>query len=520
MNRWAAHMRWIPAAVVSVAVGAACGNSAGTSNADKVGNERGPIRLTLATSEGDGGAAAAVVEAFVHAVDQASGGRVVIEPHFGLHFDELQWDQKVISDVADGDFDLVLARAGSWHTLGVTTLDALELPGVIESDQQADRVVADDSLVERLLAGVESLRMTGLGLYPDAPRYLESLDDTTSFAPSDLRGRIIRAPLSETVFDVLQAVGMTPVDMSFKDFATQVSEGNITMTENPMSRIVGTSSVDGGPTVVADNFTLYTKFLVLAAASDSLAKLGDNDAALIIRAASDSIDVFSGSRQPEMSWIDKVCEQGHVLVDIGANDRAALLEAMSPVVDAVADGPSGDLVGAVQRAAGVPGSHDLSCPNRTVPDTTAVHSQAEDDAPGVTLPTKRSEISAITGDLPNGVYRFTETLEILQAVEPNLEHTKADEFIGEYVLKDGTVELRFYDLDGRSLGPPDRGGAYQVVGDLIIFAQPPNRSLPGTNGIHLLRWSMKGDTLTLEQVDDKRRDPDFVAPMIRVGDAP
>ena len=99
----------------------------------------------------------------------------------------------------------MLARGGVVeHGPGVTTLDVLELPGLIESDEQADRVVADHSLVERLLAGVDDIGLTGLGLYPEEPRYLVSLDGTSRFAPVDLRGRIIRAPLSETVFDVFQ----------------------------------------------------------------------------------------------------------------------------------------------------------------------------------------------------------------------------------------------------------------------------------------------------------------------------
>jgi len=518
VNRGAAHRRWIAAAAVWVAVGAACGSSEGTSGPDKVGNERAPVTLTLATSEDDTGTPAAVIEAFINAVDEATAGRVVIEPRFLVHWEELEWDQRVISDVADGEFDLVLARAGAWNTLGVSTLDALELPGLIDSDEQADRIVADHALVERLLAGVDDIGLTGLGLYPEAPRYLVSLDGTSGFAPVDLRGRIIRAPLSETVFDVFQAVGMTPVDMSYKDFTTQVSEGNITMTDIPMSRIVGTSSVDGGPAVVADNFMVYTKFLVLAANFDSMEAL-DDDAALIRDAASDSIAAFTGTRQRDTSWIDDVCEQGHQLVDVTAEDRAAFLEAVSPVVETVANGPNGDLVEAVRAAVGAPGPHDLSCPNSTVPETT-VRSAAADPA-GMVLPTKRSDIVPTSGDLPDGVYRFTQTLELLQEIEPQLEHTKADEFIGEYVLKGGTADLRYYYMDGVPLdGPGDRGGVYQVVGDLIIFAQPPNRSLPGTNGIHLLRWSLEGDTLTLEQIDDKRRDPDFAAPMIRVGDAP
>ena len=202
------------------------------------------------------------------------------------------WEQKVIQRAVNGDFDLVLVRSGAWNSFGVTSVDALQLPGLIDTEEQADRVATDDQLVGRLLAGFDEIGMTGLALYPEPPRYLVSLDGTRAFGLADLRERIIRAPLSETLFDVFHAVGMTPVDMSYKDFTTQVSEGNITMTENPMSRIVGTSSVDGGPTVVADNLTVYTKFLVLAARSDSISKLDGDDATLILDAASDSIEAF------------------------------------------------------------------------------------------------------------------------------------------------------------------------------------------------------------------------------------
>jgi len=518
VNRGAAHRRWIAAAVVGLVLMGGCGSIDRGPAGDKVGNKRDPVTLTLGTSEVEGSPGAAALQLFAQKVDEATDGRVNIEPQFGVVPDVQAWEQKVIQRAVNGDFDLVLVRSGAWNSFGVTSVDALQLPGMIDTEQQADRVVTDDQLVGRLLAGLDVIGMTGLALYPEPPRYLVSLDGTRGFGLADLRERIIRAPLSETLFDVFHAVGMTPVDLSYKDFTTQVSEGNITMTDNPLSRIVGTSSVAGGPAVVADNLTLYTKFLVLAGRSDSLSALDDDDMRLVMEAASDSIDGFVQIREREVSWLDDVCEAGHLLVDVSAEDRADFLEAASTVVDDVATGPNGDLVGAIRAAAGPPGQHELSCPNGTVTETTAPRMPASDA--GLTLPTKRSDIVPTTGDLPNGVYRFTETLEILQAVEPNEEHTKDDEFIGEFVLKDGTVELWFFGPDGESLGSPDTGGLYQVAGDVMVFAQPPNRSLPGTNGIHLLRWSLEGDTLTLVQIDDKRRDPDFVAPMIRVGDAP
>lgn len=154
-------------------------------------------------------------------------------------------------------------------------------------------------------------------------------------------------------------------------------------------------------------------------------------------------------------------------------------------------------------------------PTATAPTT---ESPAED----VELPTARSEIVPTPGDLPNGVYRFTQTVDDLKTADPDGSFAASDEFIGEYTLVDGTSELRYFNIDGTPMQgePPDTGGVYEVRGDLIIFAAPPERSMPGTNGINLLRWSLDDDTLTLEQVDDNALDADFIAQWIRVGDAP
>lgn len=140
----------------------------------------------------------------------------------------------------------------------------------------------------------------------------------------------------------------------------------------------------------------------------------------------------------------------------------------------------------------------------------------------LSLPTARSEITPTAGDLPNGVYRFTQTVDDLLVADPGGSYLPSDEFIGEFVLKDGTSEIRYFNIDGTPMAgePPDTGGTYQVHGDVMVFATPPERAMPGTNGIYLLRWSLDGDTLTLEQIDTGKVDADFIAPWTRVGDAP
>lgn len=54
----------------------------------------------------------------------------------------------------------------------------------------------------------------------------------------------------------------------------------------------------------------------------------------------------------------------------------------------------------------------------------------------------------------------------------------------------------------------------------MIFATPPERAIPGTTGIVLVRWEFDGDTLTLAQIDGGTVDAYFIAPWVRVGDVP
>jgi TRAP-type C4-dicarboxylate transport system substrate-binding protein len=509
--------------IIGVAV-AACGSSGATQSGDKVGNQSEPITLTLGSQEHAGSPGAAAVEAFVSAVAAASGGRITIKATLDVHTTGLAWDQDLIKRVVAGEFDLVMARAGAWHSEGVGSLDVLQLPGIVETDEQADRLVSNQAVVDQLLSGIDKAGMVGLGLYPDAPRYLMSLDGNDKFDSNALRDRLIRVPMSETVFDVLRAVGMSPVDLSFDDFTTQVSEGRITFTDNSFYRVPRTNTVHGEPPIVAANLTLHTKFLVLAGRPAALDALPDAQAKLVRDAAVLSMAEFVKTRERESDLLAGLCANGTKLVDVPDADRAEFMAQAAPVVASVSSALGDDLMASVRASVGPFESPHWSCQDTSTPAETTVVGAAssQPDAATMVLPTKRSDVIPTPGDLPDGVYRFTETVAVLDAAEPNKSHTKADEFIGEFVLSAGTSEIRYFAMDGSPQPgePPDTGGTYQVKGDLVIFATPPQRAIPGTSGINLLRWAMNGDTLTFTQLDDHTVDPDFSVPWIRVGDAP
>lgn len=499
--------------MAALIVGAiACGS--GNAVTDRVGNPSAPVTVTVVTEEHADSVAALMLDLFADEVATRSAGAVQVEVEFGVADGGVAWDQRAIERAADGDFDLVVARAGAWHALGVTTLDVLQLPGLVDTDAQADRLVSHGDVIQDVLAGLEPAGFRGLGLYAEAPRYLMLLDGSRDFGVDALRGRTVRTPRSETVFAVLRSFGMAPVDLSAADFLVEVSDGNVTMTEGQLARVELTNTVDESSTIaVGVNLPIYTKFFVLAARADAV------DATtldVLVQAARAITPLFAAARPTENQALVTACSTGSDLVHVPADDRAAFMAAGQVVLDAFERSPDGALLRRARAAAGSSTSTSRTCPDDELTGTTG---DAEATGLPLQLPARRSDVVSTPGDLPDGVYRFTQTEDSLfETGAPSSD----EPFIGEWILRDGRAEIHYFELDGTPMTgePADTGGVYQVDGDLMIFATPPERAIPGTSGMYLLRWSMDNHTLALTQIDDGRRDADFAVPWVRVGDAP
>jgi TRAP-type C4-dicarboxylate transport system substrate-binding protein len=85
------------------------------------------------------------------------------------------WDQRVAQMVSDGDLDMGMIPARAWDTEGVTTLQALQAPFLITSDESLDEIVQSD-LQKRLLAGLDAADVVGLALVPEGLRHPAGFD--------------------------------------------------------------------------------------------------------------------------------------------------------------------------------------------------------------------------------------------------------------------------------------------------------------------------------------------------------
>ena len=89
---------------------------------------------------------------------------------WGAAGDTSDWDQVVAGRVVRGDLDMGMIPARAWDTEGVTSLRALNAPFLVTSDNLTAQIVTG-VLAPEMLAGLETVGVTGLALIPEGLRH-------------------------------------------------------------------------------------------------------------------------------------------------------------------------------------------------------------------------------------------------------------------------------------------------------------------------------------------------------------
>lgn len=429
------------AAVVGIAGG--CSSSSGEPVQDKRGAapyEGKALTLTIGTDDSPGVPSADQISRFAEEVAQRTDGKITIEPRWHVEGDNhADWDQAVARMVQVGELDLAVGPTWAWDVLGVTSLQPLQTPFLVDSDDLVANVIGDEDLAHRLMSGLDEAGVHGLSMWPEGLRHPFGFDRPLS-APDDYEGETIRSSKSKASTMLFGALGAK----------TSAAEPDATT----MAGIQGEFVLNPNGIGVA-NVTFFAKVNLLYANAETYAGLTDEQRTVLADAAA-ATQKWAVEQTSDLEAGRLFCGEGGTVVRAADADLAALKETTAPVAEQIADtGDNADTVAAIERL------KQAAAPPVVAPTCTSA--SQEEHPPG------KAESRL------NGTYRFTVTADEIRAAGDTEDQVTQNAGVQTYVLKDGKVE---YHLDpsehtpNQAASPDDAEGTYQVDGNVITFRFP------------------------------------------------
>jgi TRAP-type C4-dicarboxylate transport system substrate-binding protein len=307
-------------AATAVGFAAACGGDA--SRAEKSGGAAAPLTLRLGTVEGAWAPYAPSVEEFVRSVAEISGGSIDVE----VAWEAVPWTPEseltLATMVSDGDIELALVPTRVWDELGVTTMQALQAPFLVDNFELLNAIVGGE-LAEEVMAGLDTLGIAGLALWPDSLRHPFGFERPLLSA-ADFDGAQLRVPTSDASFRLFRAIGAEPVNV---DLGAGVPAG-IAGVESALSLGFDLPALGA----FTANITFYPKVNSLVANADVLESLSDDQRDALRTAATDTTAFAVATNPTEHDLAEQYCADGGSVALADAADLAELTELAAPVL--------------------------------------------------------------------------------------------------------------------------------------------------------------------------------------------
>jgi TRAP-type C4-dicarboxylate transport system substrate-binding protein len=312
-------------ALVALAAGAGC------SGGDKAGGSGGVVTLRLATDDQPPLGSTPQIEEFARQVRRLSDGRMRI--HVGWQANgsgprhPKAFDQKTARKVMDGRYELGLVPARAWDVLGVTSLEALQAPFLVDSDALLDKVTADRALDDRMLAGLSRVRVVGLALLPETLRHPAGFGRPVR-SLSDFSGAGVSAPRSAVTWEVIRALGAHPFDFSGDERGPLIDSGKLDASETDIGRAQNLPR----PGIVTANVTFFPRVNALVANEDAFGRLTNEQKETLLKAAAATLAHVRATRPTDAKSAREACAAGVRVVLASDADIRGLVRATRPVV--------------------------------------------------------------------------------------------------------------------------------------------------------------------------------------------
>jgi len=321
-------LRKTSALLALILVSAVASGCAGAPPGDKAGGfVGGPVVLRMASTAGDLGNIPPVAE-FVQRAGVLSGGvlQIKVINQWGDWAPDAE--AQVVRAVGAGTADLGWAGSRVFDTIGVPGFRALSAPMLIDS-YPLENAVLRSAMPGRMLAGLESVHVTGLGVLGEGLR-LPISPRRPLLAPADWRGVSFGTYRSRVQEEAIRAVGATPVAAFGPVRSHDLVTGQIQGFELDLRRYVQMGLM-ALARYVAVNVALWPQFDVLFANPGRLASLTAQQRGWLQQAASEAAADSVGLTSDNVTYIGRACAKGARFVTATSADLAALRRSLSAV---------------------------------------------------------------------------------------------------------------------------------------------------------------------------------------------
>jgi len=470
------------------------------------GTPEAPITLQLLVQDGTGRQSEAAVTDLVTLAAQLTDGAITIVPTFE--------GGDVLHAVMTGEAQLGMVPSRDADAAGVTSLDVLETPFLIDNDALALAVATSD-VAHRAMAGLDAVGVTGLAMWPEDLRHLFAFNPSgVAFrTPHDLAGADILVVAGQPGHDLITTLGGRiysedgPSGDLTGDRATDAEAGTL---EGMVTGLWG-AGLPSDDVTVAGDLALYAKYQMLVANNDALAGLSDRQRKLLDTVVAAAQGQALGRHFTEAELAVSRCQLGGTVESIGSSALGAFRAAAQPLMDQLkADPVTGELIAAVEA----------------LKNDTPVAPGAGTCDPGSVAPspTPAPSAGAFIGDRlpPDGTYRTSSTAEELVARGALSEYAHANAGSWTWTWSAGQWTAKH---DGTS---EHCSGTYAIEDGVVRFVDGPGPDT-GCGMRYDVRWMSDGDGIRLQLIGlgtavsegrmaSERSVIDQV--WVRVGDAP
>jgi tripartite ATP-independent transporter DctP family solute receptor len=280
---------------------------------------------------------------FKEIVEEKTDGAIFVETY---HSGQLGDDRTMMEALQLGSQEVTIPSTAPIANF-VNEFSVFDFPFLFPNNEVADEVL-DGEVGQKLLDMLDDQNLVGLSYWENGFRNLSNSTREVA-SMEDFDGLTIRTMENDLHLDAFRTLGANPTPMAFTELFTALQQGTVDGQENPFATIY----LEGFYEVqdyVSNTNHVYSPFVFMMSKTffDSLPAEYQE----IVEDASVEAGTYQReiNREANNEYLQSLIDEGMTYTEISDEDRAAMQEAIQPVIDEYSETIGQDLVDEVYEA--------------------------------------------------------------------------------------------------------------------------------------------------------------------------